>query len=429
MLRKRGGNNYIADDENRISPGKGETRQFSMDGGAREPAELAEERGSIRDYTLPALIWRFSRPALLLIISAALVVWMGTAVFNYVKGNYFDPAGSDPSSVQTVQIKTGSSLSSIATTLYDTGLIRNKFVFQMYADFNDKGSSMQAGTYKISPAMSMDEIIAILEAGDGGRKTTRVTLTEGMTIEDMATTLVQKGVFDATEKAKFLELCKDPYAFDDRDFISAFALGDSAKQRKYILEGYLFPDTYELYLDSTPEDIINKLLDRFDEIFTLEYADQANKLGMSIDQIMALASMIEWEGLPQDFKKVSAVFHNRLSHDPSMPLQSGATMRYVTGEKKLSYTKEELAIDDPYNTETKPGLPPGPVCNPGKQAIEAALYPDEQYVTDGYLYFCNKAPDSGELAFAITLDEHHKNTKAYEDAVAAQASASPSPSK
>lgn len=426
MMRKRGGNNYFADD-NSISPSHNETRQFSMNAGAREPADLAEERSSIREYTLPALIWRFTRPALLLIISAALVFWLGTAVFAYVKGNYFDPAGSDPSAVQTIQIKTGSSLSKIASTLYEAGIIRNKFVFQMYADFNDKGSSMQAGTYKLSPAMTMDEIIAILEAGDGGRKTARVTLTEGMTVEDMAATLVQKGVFDTAEKAEFLRLCKDPAAFNDYDFISAFSAGESAKQRRYILEGYLFPDTYEVYLDSKPEDIIKKLLDRFNEIFTLGYSEKAQELGMTTDQVMTLASMIEWEGLPQDFKRISAVFHNRLNKDIDMPLQSGATLRYITGKKKLSYLPEEHTIDSPYNTDINKGLPIGPVCNPGKQAIEAALYPDEGYIADKYLYFCNKAPDSGELVFAKTLDEHHANVKAFEQAVAAQASASPSP--
>jgi UPF0755 protein len=187
------------------------------------------------------------------------------------------------------------------------------------------------------------------------------------------------------------------------------------------------PDTYEVYLDSKPEDIVKKLLGRFDQIFTLEYSEQAKKLGLTTDQIMAMASMIEWEGLPQDFKKVSAVFHNRLK--AGMPMQSGATLRYITGQKKLFYTDQELAIASPYNTEINKGLPLGPVCNPGKQAIEAALYPDEQYITDNYLYFSNKAPGSGELVFAKDLKEHQKNVEAYKDAEAALASASPSPTK
>lgn len=399
-----------------------------MDGNEREPAEMAEERNSIRDYTLPALLWKFGRPALLLVLSAALVIWLGFTAYGYVKGNYFDPAGADPSVLRTVQIKAGSSLSTIASKLYDEGIIRNKFVFQMYADFNDKGSKMQAGTYQLSPAMTMDDIIAVLSTGDGGRKVVSVTFTEGMTIEDMAETLVKKGVFNVDSKDAFLKLCNDPYEFSgDYGFIALLTDDPNLQKRKYALEGYLFPDTYEVFADAKPEDVIEKLLDRFDEKFTLDDEERAEALGMSMDQVMALASMIEWEGLPQDFKRVSAVFHNRLKAD--MPLQSGATLRYITGNKKLFYSEEEMGIDSPYNTENNKGLPVGPVCNPGRQAIEAALYPDEQFVKDKYLFFCNKEPGSGELAFAKTNKEHEANKAHYRDLEAAQASASPGPSR
>jgi UPF0755 protein len=275
--------------------------------------------------------------------------------------------------------------------------------------------------------MTMDEIIDLLAAGDGGRKIAKVTLTEGMTAEDMAQTLYEKEVFNSEERDEFLALCKAPGAFESYDFVEAVADSENVSQRRYVLEGYLFPDTYEIYLDAKPEDVVKKFLDRFNVIFTLEYGDRAEALGMSIDDVMALASMIEWEGLPQDFKKVSAVFHNRLAEE--MPMQSGATLRYVTGLKKLFYTEEELAIESLYNTEKTLGLPLGPVCNPGKQAIEAALYPDEEYVEGKYIYFSNKAPDSGELVFARTLDEHHKNVEAYNELAAAQASPSPSPTR
>ncbi len=427
MAHKRR-DDYFGEDSRIIRVSEGETRQFSMEAGEREPAEMAEERSSIRDLTLPALLWKFGRPALLLILSAALVLWLGLTAYGYIKDNYFDPAGADSSVVKSVQIKPGSSLSSIASKLYDEGIIRNKFVFQMYADFNDKGSKMQAGTYNLSPAMTMDEIITVLSAGDGGRKVVKVTFTEGMTVADMADTLAEKGVFNAAKKDEFLKLCDDPYEFSgDYGFIALLIDNPDLQQRKIALEGYLFPDTYEIYADSAPEDVIKKLLDRFDEIYTLDYEEKAGAMGMSMDQVMALASMIEWEGLPQDFKKVSAVFHNRLDID--MPLQSGATLRYITGLKKLFYSKEELGIESPYNTENNKGLPPGPVCNPGKQAIEAALFPDEQYVTDKYLYFSNKAPGSGELVFAKTLKEHNRQVDEYKALEEAQASASPSPAR
>ena len=223
----------------------------------------------------------------------------------------------------------------------------------------------------------------------------------------MADTLVNNGIFDDDEKETFLELCNDAETFSDYDFIEAIAETENVSERKYLLEGYLFPDTYEIYVDAEPEDVINKLLKRFDDIFTVEYEDRAEAIGMTMDEVMTLASMIEWEALPADYTKVSAVFNNRLDID--MPLGSCATIRYVTGEKKLFYTDEELAVDSPYNTYLYAGLPIGPVCNPGEKAISAALYPDEEFMAEGYLYFCNADQESGNLVFAKTLEEHEAN--------------------
>lgn len=424
MAHKRR-DDYFGEDSRIVRVSEGETRQFSMDGNEREPAEMAEERSSIRDYTFPALLWKFGRPALLLLLSAALVIWLGLTAFNYVKGNYFDPAGADSSVVKSVQIKTGSSLSSIASKLFEEGIIRNKFVFQMYVDFNDKASKMQAGTYQLSPAMTIDQIIAVLSEGDGGRKAVSITFTEGMTIEDMADMLTKKGVFNADEKDSFLKLCNDPYGFSsDYEFIALLSDDPNLQQRRYALEGYLFPDTYEIYADASPEDVIIKLLDRFDNKYTLDDEERAKELGMSADEVLALASMIEREALPQDFKKVSAVFHNRIARKWRM--DSDATVRYAT-HKDPPFSAEDYKYDSPYNTYVIKTLPLGPICNPGKQAIEAALFPDEQYISGKYLYFCNKSPDSGELVFAKTQAEQDKHLKEYRDA--AKAGASPSPSK
>jgi UPF0755 protein len=275
------------------------------------------------------------------------------------------------------------------------------------------GSKLIAGTYELSSDMTMDEIIAILGAGDGGREVIAVTFTEGMTVENMADVLVKSGIFDETEKLEFLDLCNDAKAFSDYEFIKAITTSSNVHSREYLLEGYLFPDTYEFYVDETPQNIIERLLNRFDSIFTLSYEDRAQDLDMSIDEIMTLASMIEWEALPQDYAKVSSVFYNRLSND--MTLDSCATMRYVTGEKKYVYTAIELEIDSPYNTYMYKGLPVGPVANPGQKAIEAALSPDTEFLEGGYLYFCSKGDDTGELAFAKTLDEHNANVEMYKE--------------
>lgn len=392
-----------------------ETKEFRIDDEGKQPAEKCEERGSVKDYTALTLTWRVLRPLLIFAVSALLLYFVGNRIYHYIEDSYFLPVDSESQMMKEVEIKPGSSLSKIASQLYEDGIIQNKLVFQMYVDVKDMGSSLLAGKYKFSPSMTMDDIIKILGEGDGGRKVIKVTFTEGMTVEDIAETLVSKNIFDKDQKKEFLALCNDAEAMKEYRFIREVSESEEEKdQRKYLLEGYLFPDTYQFYADEIPTNIADRLLKRFDEIFTLDYEERAEELGMSIDEVMALASMIEWESLPKDFKKVSAVFHNRLEDD--INLGSCATLRYVTGVKKLSYTTQEIQTESPFNTYINAGLPIGPVANPGKKAIEAALYPDEEFMEDGYLYFCNVDDESGDLVFAKTLKEHNKNKAAFNEA-------------
>ena len=381
--------------------------------GQKEPLDKCEERSAVKNYTTLSLLWKILRPFIIFAVSAGLIIYLGLSGYNYIQNNYFAPVNSQVPVSKTIEIKSGSSLSTIATKLHDEGIVRNKLVFQLYVDLNDMGSKLVAGTYELSSAMTMDEVISILGVGDGGREVVKVTFTEGMTVENMADVLEKNGIFDEAEKAEFLDLCNDTREFRDYEFIQAITTSVNITNRKYLLEGYLFPDTYEFYVDETPQNIIERLLARFDSIFTLSYEDRAADLGMSIDEIMTLASMIEWEALPQDYARVSSVFYNRLSND--MTLDSCATMRYVTGEKKYVYTALELELDSPYNTYMYKGLPIGPVANPGQKAIEAALSPDADYIAEGYLYFCSKGGDTGELAFARTLDEHNANVEMYKE--------------
>ena len=418
-MTDKGYNDFLGDnDETRsFSPvsdmlgADGETKAFIIDGGPKEPLEKSEERGSLRDYTPGAVAWRVLRPLLILAISLGLIIYTGLAIYNFVDDNYLAPVAADTSEVKEVEVKTGSSLSGIATMLFEQGVIRNKFVFQIYVDFNDMASSLQAGKYQLSPGMTMEQIMETLAAGDGGRKIVKITFTEGMTAEDIAGKLVNQGVFDDAAYEEFLALCNDVIALADYKYIRAVSATAQLSGRRYLLEGYLFPDTYEFYMDATPKDVIDKLLKRFDQVFTLQYEDKAAELGMTIDEVMSLASIIEWEALPKDFKKVSAVFHNRL--DTDMRMDSCASLRYVTGLKKFVYSEEERKIESPYNTYLISGLPIGPIANPGQKAIEAALYPDEEFRTAGYLYFCNKDPKTGDLAFATTLEDHNANVAEY----------------
>ena len=171
---------------------------------------------------------------------------------------------------------------------------------------------------------------------------------------------------------------------------------------------------HEAFVDSSVDSIIIRMLNRFNEIYSDEYVARAGELGMTMDQVITLASLIEREAqVDSDFAKVSAVFHNRLKSD--MPLQSCASLSYVLNVKKYTFTESELATESPYNTYLNRGLPVGPISNPGKAAIEAALYPNEEFLSEQYLYFCNgNLKESAELVFAKTYEEHQANVMQYQ---------------
>ena len=188
---------------------------------------------------------------------------------------------------------------------------------------------------------------------------------------------------------------------------------NNAGERRYVLEGYLFPDTYDIYADSMPEEILDKMLTRYYEVYKGEWVSRAEELDMTRDQVMTLASIIEREASdPEDFYKVSAVFHNRLN--AGMKLESCATLNYITGQDRLVFTENEMSIVSSYNTYLNAGLPIGPISNPGAAAIQAALYPNEEYLEEGYLFFCNANPqETRSLVFSKTYEEHQENVARY----------------
>ena len=206
-----------------------------------------------------------------------------------------------------------------------------------------------------------------------------------------------------------------PNLFVDYEFVSQIEIKEG---RDFILAGYLYPDTYYFDINASPESIIRRFLNNMQNNLHDEYYVRAKKLGMTMDEVITLASVIQMEtGKVHDMMLVSAVFHNRLNHkDESMHfLGSSATINYLIemrgGKASILHTDDELGIDSPYNTYTNPGLPPGPVCMPGSWAIAAALYPEPNC---NYLYFCATGIDGG-TAFATNLKDHQKNIDKYKD--------------
>lgn len=366
-------------------------------------------------------LWGALRPVCVFVVSLCLVAGALYTGFQFVYSHYIGPVDTsgallqDDPTYRVVTIKSGSTVSAIGRQLVQEGIIRSKAVFQYTADFLSKGPKLQAGSFLLSPKMSIMQIIDTLSTMQESRKTMMITTIEGSTVEQMAQSLVEQGALE--DSARFLALCKTGEAFcDEYDFIAS-AMETASPQRTYLLEGYLFPDTYEIYVGASEETIIRKMLDRMKEMLALANAHLDDEDAMTIDEVVTLASMIEKEAKRSDFDKVSAVFHNRLSQ--GMKLQSDVTVHYITGRRNMVLTAQELAIDSPYNTYVTQGLPAGPVCCPSQYALEAALYPNETYLDSGMLYFCAADPESGELVFAKTLAEHEANVAKYRDLWAA----------
>ena len=356
-----------------------------------------------------SLLWRVARPLLVAAGSVLLVVGIISSVWNKVYDEYLAPANSEDHTQIAFNVASGQSLTRVANNLEEAGLIRNRTVFKYYCDFAGMGQKIQSGSYLLTPAMTMSQIAEQLTMGDGNPIVRNVTLIPGWTIEEFAAKLVSDGVLaDSTE---FLQLCKDGTAFADYYYIADVLATKNVAQRQYVLEGYLAPDTYEVYVTATAEDIIRKLLSQTDHVYPVAFQTRADELGMTMDEVITLASIIQKEAKDSDFAKTSAVFHNRLKK--GMKLQSDVTIHYVTGLRKMSLTNDDLAISSPYNTYQVTGLPLGPICNPSEAAIWAALYPDETYVAENYLYFCAKDPESGELHFSRTLEEHEQAVSIY----------------
>lgn len=354
-------------------------------------------------------LWRVLRPVLVGLTVAVIVLGLGMSLAGKLYSDYAGPMDAQDNREIPFAIESGQSLTRVAGALEAAGLIHSKTVFKYYCDFAGMGQKLQIGQYSLKKSMSMTEIAEQLTTGDGNPLVRNITLIPGQTVEEFAAKLVSDGVLDSADD--FLSKCRTGEAFSDYYYVSDVLNGGNSAQRKYVLEGYLAPNTYEVYTTATAEDIIRKLLSQTEAVFSPELQERMEELGMTMDQTLTLASMIEKEAGESDFARVSAVFHNRLK--AKMKLESDVTVHYVTGVMKMALESRDLSIRNPYNTYVVSGLPAGPICSPSPAAIRAALYPDAAYVAENYLFFCAKRPDSGELYFSRTLAEHEQAVAIY----------------
>ncbi|MFZ5965924.1 MAG: endolytic transglycosylase MltG [Bacillota bacterium] len=319
-----------------------------------------------------------------LLLVMFIIFWGGKAYYS----NQIQPVNKSGNKEIFIDIPKGASTSVIAHILKENDLIRNELAFRISSKLMKSDGKMKAGKYLLSDNMTVNEMIDILVDGKVLKDTVRVTIPEGFEFRQIVDRLSAKGLIDHD---KFIEVA-DSYDFDYR-FLEGIPKG------KNRLEGFLFPDTYEIPNSADEKAIIDLMLKRFDDVFKEKYYQRADELNMSIHEVITLASIIEREAkLEKERPIISSVFHNRLNK--GMLLQSCATVQYILGERKQNLTLKDIAIDSPFNTYKNIGLPPTPIASPGKLSIEAALYPEDTE----YLYFVLKK--DGEHAFSKTYDEH-----------------------
>ncbi len=289
---------------------------------------------------------------------------------------------------KTVTVKDGEGVSEVVQILRQENIIKNPVIFRLISKLGGYDGNVQPGNLKIEDGMSYRDILELLITPN--RSATKIVIPEGYEVRQIAETLCEAGIADWNNF--YAALNNDEYGYR---FL------ENLPERENKMEGYLFPATYEIPEGMSEHDIIDLMLSAFNNQFKDEYYQRAEQMGMTVDQVITMASIIERETDSEaERPKVAGVFYNRLI--AGMKLQSCATVQYVLGERKPVLAIADTQIDSPYNTYKYAGFPLGPICCPGIACIEAALFPED---TDAY-YFVQG--NNGQHIFSRTYEEHIK---------------------
>ena len=395
-----------------------------------------------------AWLWQIIRPVMIFACAAIIVIGIVSSCWTMAYERFLMPPEPNNPNTYVFEVEQGSSLSAIARKLEEENFVRNGSIFKYMVQFTSTASDIRYGRYYLSPSMEMSQIVDQLTSNVTNTERT-ITIIPGWTLEEIAEYLVDQGALQSTEE--FLSLCNQPELFVDYCYPlrEAYESG-KMENRKYAIEGYLAPDTYRVFSTASAKSIIQKLVAQTNTVVDNVYYSQIEmqlsdeqaalsgsdgsmvttdetgdlvtipgkegsetfRSSLSMDETLVLASVIEREAATKaDYAKVSAVFHNRMQQ--GWRLESDATVSYDLGINKLNLTEEELNTESRYNTYTNDGLPIGPICNPSKAAIQAALHPDQTFVELGYMYFCSGNPENHQLVFARTKEEHDANVAQY----------------
>jgi UPF0755 protein len=356
-------------------------------GGTRRPRKLPTALGSIARH--PFLIFAA--------IAALFVLWFLASLFQ--------PFHGDGSGRVQVTVPKGSSVSEVGDLLADRGVIDDSTLFQVRVTLAGKRSEIYSGNFTLAHGMSYGAAIDALSTPPV-KRTVSVTIPEGYTRSQAAQLVEEVGVPGDYTKATIRSRYLDPAQYG----------GKGART----LEGFLFPDTFELKPNAPVEDLVQLQLQDFKRRIKGVDMGYAKSKNLTVFDMVTIASMVEDEaGLDSQRGLVASVIYNRL-HE-GMPLGIDATIRFATGNYTRPLTESELAIDSPYNSRTNAGLPPGPISNPGLESIEAAAHPPKT----GYLFYVTTPGACGKLTFAKTEAEFEAAVEKYNSAREAAGGNSP----
>jgi UPF0755 protein len=334
------------------------------------------------------------KKVILSIIVLAIISTIGFKIYSDASSIIKQPFIVEGDTIE-VTVKTGDSLNGVINSLYEDKKLGNAYLIKWYIKKYKLNTNIKPGTYTFSKDITIENFIKGLGEGKYNENAIRVTIPEGYDIEGIASLLQDKGII---EKEKFLQSVKE-YALPG--YIKADA------KRKYQLEGYLFPDTYEFVKGMKGNDVINIMVKNFEKV----QKEIEQKIGRTLDtneldKLLIMASIVEREAeLASERPIVASVFFNRIKIN--MKLQSCATVEYALGVHKTVYTLKDLEVQSPFNTYLVSGLPVGPICNPGKSSILAAAEPAK---TD-YLFFVSKFDGTKTHFFSKDYAEFERNKK------------------
>lgn len=383
-----------AEQENEVIPTSGRTVRTRTED--KKPSRKKKRKYRTKTNLSFVLIW------LTVVVSVAVI--LGTVVIALGKDMY--AIGKDDTTKKTVEIASGASTAQIAEQLYDEGIIRVPKLFRLVSKLRGADAKYIAGEHVVSPGMAYEELITELTTAIDV-ETVSVTFKEGITLHEAAQMLEEAEVCKADRFIFFFNA--GGYGFDFESKLPA-----TSDLKFYQREGYLFPDTYEFYVEMDPELVCQKIYKNFNSKMSngtiddlgMTYYQRIDDLGVSMDYIITLASVIQAEASNvSSMRGVSSVFWNRLNHKDQYPLlQSDPTRKYVEDIIQKYNDVPNDVINQAYNTYEGQGLPPGAICNPGIDAIEAALNPA---LSDNY-FFCANV-NTKAVYYAKTNEEHEAN--------------------